>query len=89
MLFSYITINKVAIGYTPYQSVYGLHPLLPIEYIVLVAGGNEIDNTLVKVLTSRIIEFEKLQEARMQVAKTIRIQLWNRTLWNQQNNLEK
>jgi hypothetical protein len=29
MLFSYITTYKVAIGYTPYQLMYGLHPLLP------------------------------------------------------------
>jgi hypothetical protein len=42
-----------------------------------------------KVLTSRIIELEKLQEARMQVVKTAWIQKWNRTLWNQQKNLEK
>jgi hypothetical protein len=27
--------------YTPYQLVYGLHPLMPIEYIVLIVGGDE------------------------------------------------
>jgi hypothetical protein len=56
MLFSYI----IATWYTPYQLVYGLHPLMPIEYIVLVAGGNERNSTPVRVLTSRIIELEKL-----------------------------
>jgi hypothetical protein len=45
--------------------VYGLHPLMPIEYIVLVIGGNERDNTPLKVLTSKIIELEKLHEAKM------------------------
>jgi hypothetical protein len=45
--------------------VYGLHPLMPIEYIVPVASGDEIDNTPMKVLTSNIIELEKLQEVRM------------------------
>jgi hypothetical protein len=45
--------------------VYGLHPLMPIEYIVPIVGGNERDNTLVKVLTSIISKLEKLQEARM------------------------
>jgi hypothetical protein len=39
VLFSYITTYEVAIGYTPYQLVYGLHPLMPIEYIVPVVGG--------------------------------------------------
>ncbi len=29
MLFSYRTAYKVIIGYTPYQLVYGLHPLMP------------------------------------------------------------
>ncbi len=54
MLFSYITAYKVIIGYTPYQLVYGLHPLMPTKYIVLIIGGNERDNTLVKVLTNII-----------------------------------
>jgi hypothetical protein len=33
---------------------------MPIEYIVLVVDGNEIDNTSIRVLTSRVIELEKL-----------------------------
>jgi hypothetical protein len=40
--------------------MYGLHPLMPIEYIMIVVGGNERDNTLVKVLTSKITKLEKL-----------------------------
>ncbi len=62
---------------------------MPTKYIVPVVGGDERDNTLVRVLISRIINFKKLQETKMQVVKTIRIQQWNRTLWNQQKNLEK
>ncbi len=46
MLLSYKTTYKVATRYTPYQLVYGLHPLLPTEYIVPVVGGNERDNIL-------------------------------------------
>jgi hypothetical protein len=34
VLFSYKTAYKVAIGYTSYQLVYGLHPLMPTKYIV-------------------------------------------------------
>jgi len=41
MLFSYIIANKVTMGYTPYQLVYGFHPLMPTEYVVLITGGNE------------------------------------------------
>ncbi len=59
--------------YTPYQLVYGLHPLMPKKYIVLIIGGNEKDSTLVRVLTSRIIELKRLQETRMQAVKTIGI----------------
>ncbi len=59
MLFSYKTAYKIT-RYIPYQLVYGLHPLMPIEYIVLITSGNERHNTLVKDLINRIIELEKL-----------------------------
>ncbi len=49
MLFSYRTAYKVVVWYTPYQLVYGLHPLMPTKYIVLVVGGNEKDNTPMRV----------------------------------------
>jgi hypothetical protein len=65
MLFLYKIAYKVATWYTPYQLVYELHPLMPIEYIVLVVGGNEKDNTSVRVLTNRITELEKLRETKM------------------------
>jgi hypothetical protein len=38
---------------------------MPIEYIVLVVGGGGREIILMKVLTSKITELEKLQEARM------------------------
>jgi hypothetical protein len=59
MLFSYKIAYKEATWYTPYQLVYGLHPLMPTEYIILVARGDG-KRTLVRILTSRIIELEKL-----------------------------
>jgi hypothetical protein len=46
---------------------------MPIEYIVVIASGNEKDNTLVKVLTRRITKLEKLHEVRMQATKTTSI----------------
>jgi hypothetical protein len=70
LLFLYKIAYKVATWYTPYQLVYGLHPLTPIEYIVLVVGGNEKDNTSVRVLTNKITESGKLQETIMHAIKT-------------------
>jgi hypothetical protein len=55
VLFSYITTYKVSIGYTPYQLMYGLHPLMPTEYIVLVVGKNERDGILMKVLIGKVL----------------------------------
>jgi hypothetical protein len=49
MLFSNKTTYKVAIGYTPYQLVYGLHPLMPTKYIIPIASGNERDNIPMRV----------------------------------------
>jgi hypothetical protein len=61
MLFSYKTAYIVAISYTPYQLVFGLHPLMPTEYMVPIASGNERDNTSMRVLICIIIELKKLQ----------------------------
>jgi hypothetical protein len=60
VLFSYKTAYKVVTWYTPYQLMYGLYALMPIDFIIPVAGGDDKDNTLVKVLTSKITELEKL-----------------------------
>ncbi len=38
---------------------------MPTKYIVLIVGGDEIDNTSMKFFTSKIIKLEKLQEVRM------------------------
>ncbi len=89
VLFSYITVYKVARGYTPYQLVYGLHPSMPIEYILLVVSGDQKDNASVKILINKVLKLEKLQEAKMQVVKTNDIQQWNKKLWGQQKNPEK
>jgi hypothetical protein len=60
MLFSYKVVYKILTGYTSYQLVYGLHPLMPKKYIVLFVGGNQKDNISVKVLTNRVSKLEKL-----------------------------
>ncbi len=70
MLFSYRIAYKITTRYTLYQLMHGLHLI----YIIPMVSGNEKDNAPVKNLTSRIIELEKFQEIRMQVAKITRIQ---------------
>jgi hypothetical protein len=54
MLFSYKTTYKVTTRYISYQLVYGLQPLMPTKYIVLITSGNDKNITLVKVLTNKI-----------------------------------
>jgi len=51
---------------------------MPIEYIVPIVGGEQKDNTSVRLLTSRVSKLKKLQVARMQVVETNGIQQWNR-----------
>jgi hypothetical protein len=42
---------------------------MPIEYIVPIVGGNERDNTPMRVLINIMLELEELQEAKMQTIK--------------------
>ncbi len=88
MFFSYITTYKVITWYTPYQLVYGLHPLM-FTNIMPVANGKQRDSTPIRVLTNMPSKLKKLQEVKMQAAKTNNIQKWNRTIWSQQENPEK
>jgi hypothetical protein len=74
VLFFYKTTYKVVIGYIPYQLVYGLHPLMPIEYILLIIGSNHRERNHVKVLTTKVLELKKLQENRLQYKLNLRIQ---------------
>jgi hypothetical protein len=61
----------VAIGYTPYQLVYGLHPLTLIEYVLPTINGDHKNVEPTKVLTTRIIELEKLYENKLEVQKNV------------------
>jgi hypothetical protein len=45
ILFSYKTTFKVRIGHTPFQFVYGLHLLLPMEYLLPSKLGQSYDLT--------------------------------------------
>jgi hypothetical protein len=54
VLFSYKIVYGVAKGYTPYQLVYGLHPLMLIEYVLSTINGDHKNEKLPKVLITRI-----------------------------------
>ncbi len=46
VLFFYKTKYKVATWYTPYQLVYGLHPLMPTKYIMSITSSNHISKEI-------------------------------------------
>jgi hypothetical protein len=52
----------VVIKITPYQLVYGLHPLIPIEYVLLAISGDHKDVEPTRILIARIINLEQFQE---------------------------
>ncbi len=70
VLFSYRIVYKVATWYTPYQFMYRLHPLVPTKYILPVASRDQRNNTLMRILTNKVLELEKLQKAKMEATKT-------------------
>jgi hypothetical protein len=65
VLVSYKTTYKVVTRYTPYQLIYGLHLLMPTEYILHVIDSNDIEENLVRVLINRVSKFKKLQEDKL------------------------
>ncbi len=71
VLFSYGVAYKVATSYTPYQLVYGLHPLMSMKYVILAISGDHINAKRTRVLTSKIIELEKLEENKLEVLNTM------------------
>ncbi len=60
VLFSYWIAYEIGTGQTPFQLVYGLHPLLPIKYLLPSKLGENKDPQHVKVLISWLFELEKL-----------------------------
>jgi hypothetical protein len=73
----------VVIGYTPYQLVYGLHPLMPTKYVLPTINGDHKDVEPTRVLTTRIIKLEKLHENKLEVQINVGTNQWNIFLWNQ------
>jgi hypothetical protein len=61
ILFLYHITFKVATSYTPNLTlVYGLHPLMLIEYILPSLSGKPWDTNLIRVLMNHLYDLEKL-----------------------------
>jgi hypothetical protein len=54
ILFSHRTVYKVVTSYTPYQLIYGLHPLMPIKYVLLAINVDHKNAKPTRVLTTKI-----------------------------------
>jgi hypothetical protein len=73
VLFSYITTYKVITRHT-HQLVYGLHLLMPKEYILPIINSNHIEENPMRLLTNRVSKLEKLQEDKLQYDVKLRTQ---------------
>jgi hypothetical protein len=73
VLFTYCTTYEVSTIHTPFQLVYGLYSLMPTKYLLptFTSEGIVVTN-IVKVLTKRIFELEKLEETRLEAIENIR-----------------
>jgi hypothetical protein len=50
ILFSYRTTYKIVTNHTPFQLVYGLHPLLPAKYMLPSKRGEHVDPKPFRIL---------------------------------------
>jgi hypothetical protein len=70
IFFDYKTIFKLTIGHTMFRLVYELHSLMPIEYLLL-SKNTPTDHIPVRhVLSSQIVDLERLEENCQAAAKT-------------------
>jgi hypothetical protein len=65
VLFSYQTAYKVGIDHTPFQLVYGLHPLLLTKYLSPPKPIENRDPHPIKVLISQLFELKKLHKNKL------------------------
>jgi len=90
VLFSYRTAYKIGTGYTPFQLVYGLHPLMPTEYTVPTRRTTgTTDFTPQRVLTARLVELNRLTDDRIDSQTNLGQRQWERALWSQHRHKPK
>jgi len=71
VFFSNRIAYKVATNYTPYQLIYGLHPLMPTKYVLLAISGDHRDVEPTRILIAKITKLEKLHENRLEVQNNV------------------
>jgi hypothetical protein len=65
VLFSHRTAYKVTTTHTPFQLVYGLHPLMPTEYLIPTwKTDGEMDYTPMRILSPNLADLEQLNSKR-------------------------
>jgi hypothetical protein len=85
-----MTTFKVLTGYTTFQLVYGLHSLMPTEYIVPTQRTNgALDYTPMRVLTARLTDLEQMDSARHHAQQVAGERHWSIALWSQQHYRQK
>jgi len=62
VLFSYQIGYKIGTSHTPFQLVYGLHPLLPTKYLLPFKPNENKNPQLVKVLTNRLSKLKNYKK---------------------------
>jgi hypothetical protein len=62
--------------------MYGLYPLLPMEYLLPSRLGENIKSQHVRVLTNQLLELEKLQENTLIAQDLVASNQWNMSLWS-------
>jgi hypothetical protein len=80
ILFSYQTAYKIGTNHTPFQFVYGLHPLLPTEYMLPSKCSDNIYPQPTRILTNRLSKLKKLYENMLIVKDLVVCNQWNRSL---------
>lgn len=61
VVFSYRKAYKVTTNYIPFALVYGLHPLMPTEYVVPTRRSDrKIEYTPIHVLTAILTDLEQM-----------------------------
>jgi hypothetical protein len=87
ILYVYQTSFKVTTQHTPFQLVYGLCPLMLIEYLLpMINSHPNQDFFTTHILTNHMTKLEHLDETRQEASNWIGTRQWNVALWVQQNH---
>jgi hypothetical protein len=72
VMFTYKIAFKVSTSHTTFQLVYGLHALMPTEYLLPMANfSTSKDFVMTKVFNTQLSKLEKLEESRTLAVETI------------------